>query len=39
MCDGQIAVVLGCDRQQAVPLLKRTSQIRFCGERGVGEYD
>jgi len=33
MCDGQIAVVLGCDRQQAVPLLKRTLQISFCRER------
>ena len=34
MCDGQIAVVLGCDRQPAVPLLKHTLQISFCWERG-----
>ena len=34
VCDGQIGVVLGCDRQQAVPLLTHTLQISFCRERG-----
>jgi len=33
VCDGQMPVVLGCDRQQAVPLLTHTLQISFWRER------